>query len=163
MTLDRAIAAVILVVSLVYGYAAFTYALLPFERNVAFKPNTFPMALSIIVVILASAVLLSPVSGRTSGDASSGPDAQGTGSGFTAAGIRQAAGLIAAMVAYALALRPAGFLFATVAFLAGTGWILGERRLPVMLGVAATGALAIWYLVQEVLGIFLRPLPWFVS
>jgi hypothetical protein len=32
-----------------------------------------------------------------------------------------------------------------------------------MIVVALVGALCIWYLVQEALGIFLRPLPWFLS
>jgi putative tricarboxylic transport membrane protein len=67
------------------------------------------------------------------------------------------------MVLYALALRPVGFIASTTLFLAGTGWILGERKLHVMVPVALLGAGAIWFLVQEALGIFLRPLPWFFS
>ena len=40
--------------------------------------------------------------------------------------------------------------------------ILGERRWVMMgvIGVIAAGF--VWYLVDEVLGIFMRPLPWFV-
>ena len=75
----------------------------------------------------------------------------------------QALGLIAAMVIYALALRPFGFIAATTLFLFGTEWILGERKLPIMILSAAVGAGCIWYLVQEALGIFLRPLPWFLT
>ena len=75
----------------------------------------------------------------------------------------QALGLIAAMILYALALRPIGFLLATTLFLVGTEWILGERRPLLMIVTASIGAGSIWYLVQEALGIFLRPLPWFMA
>ena len=47
MPLDRIVALVFLVVSVAYGVAAFNYPLLPFERNMAFLPNTLPMALSV--------------------------------------------------------------------------------------------------------------------
>ena len=40
--------------------------------------------------------------------------------------------------------------------------ILGERRYALLVPVAVLAAFLIWYLVQEVLGIFLRPWPWFI-
>ena len=63
------------------------------------------------------------------------------------------------MVAYALLLRPAGFLLSTTVFLFAGSFILGERKLHVMLPVALIASGSIWHLVQEVLGIFLRPWP----
>ena len=66
------------------------------------------------------------------------------------------------MVAYALLLRPIGFLTATTLFLAGGSMILGERKFTLLIPVAVITAVMIWYLVQEVLGIFLRPWPWFI-
>ena len=77
--------------------------------------------------------------------------------------IGQAVGLVVAMVLYALALRPLGFFAATVLFLVGAGWILGERKPVQMTLIAAVAAGIIWYLVQELLGIFLRPLPAFIG
>lgn len=160
MALDKWIAVIVLVIALVYGYAAFTYPLLPFERNMTFLPNTMPMALSGLGILLSLIIILAPkkpadVDGTVLGD-------------FDTSNLRkyktgQALGLIAAMVLYALALRPVGFLLATMLFLVGAGWILGERRLLFMTVVASVGAGSIWYLVQEALGIFLRPLPWFLS
>ena len=67
------------------------------------------------------------------------------------------------MVAYALLLRPTGFLLATSGFLIGGSVLLGERRWITMIVVASIATLGIWYLVQEVLGIFLRPLPFFLG
>ena len=65
------------------------------------------------------------------------------------------------MVAYALLLRPIGFVTATTLFLFLGAVTLGERRYVVLVPVAVLAAFLIWYLVQEVLGIFLRPWPWF--
>jgi putative tricarboxylic transport membrane protein len=67
------------------------------------------------------------------------------------------------MVAYALMLRPAGFLMSTTVFLMGGSAVLGERKWLKMLLVAALATGCVWYLVQEVLGIFLRPFPFFMG
>lgn len=159
MAIDKWVAALFLIGGLVYGYAAFTYPLLPFERNMPFLPNTLPIALSAAAVLLSVLVLLAPKAPA---------DAEGDVLGsIDLAKMReykfgQALGLILAMILYALALRPVGFIASTVFFLVGTGWILGERRLHIMIPVALAGAGVIWFLVQEALGIFLRPLPWFL-
>ena len=125
-----------------------------------FLPNTMPMVLSVLGILLSLIIILTPTK---TGDA--GRDSLG---GIDISRLRdyktgQALGLIAAMLVYALALRPVGFLAATTLFLIGTGWILGERKLHIMIPSALIGAGFIWYLVQEALGIFLRPLPWFMS
>ncbi len=160
MVLDKWIAVFFLVIAIVYGYASFTYPLLPFERNMVFLPNTLPMALSVLGVILSLVVILSP---------KPQPDADGKVLGsvdldeLRTFKLGQAFSLIAAMVIYAVALRPIGFIAATTAFLVGTGWILGERKLQLMIPIALVAALLIWLLVQQALGIFLRPLPWFLT
>ena len=160
MALDKWIAIVFLVICTVYGYSAYNYPLLPFERNMVFLPNTMPMVLSVLGVLFALLILLAP---------SPKADAEGDALGninlkmWREYKVGQALGLIALMIIYALALRPVGFIAATTLFLVGAGWTLGERKLVTMIGVALVGALCIWYLVQEALGIFLRPLPWFLS
>ncbi len=65
MALDKWIALVFLLFSLIYGYASYTYQLLPFERHMAFLPNTLPMVLSVLGVILALIILIAskPVNG----------------------------------------------------------------------------------------------------
>ena len=77
--------------------------------------------------------------------------------------VGQAAILLGLMVAYALLLRPLGFLAATFLFLFSGSFILGERRFVLMAIVSAVAAASVWYLVDAVLGIFLRPLPLFVT
>ncbi len=160
MALDKWIAAFFLAGSVVYGYAAFNYPLLPFERNMSFLPNTLPMVLSVLAALLSLVVLLTP-----RGEPDKDGDVLGTIdlAKFAEYKVGQALMLVGAMILYALALRPIGFIAATTLFLAGTGWILGERKYHIMIPVALAGALFVWYLVQEALGIFLRPLPWFLT
>lgn len=160
MALDKWIAVVFLVIALVYGYTAFTYPLLPFERYMVFLPNTMPMVLSGLGILLSLIIILtSRKAADGGGEALDGIDISLLRNGK----VGQALGLIVAMVLYALALRPVGFIASTTLFLFATGWILGERKLHVMILSALVGAGVIWWLVQEALGIFLRPLPWFMS
>lgn len=160
MALDKWIAFFFLLICIIYGYAAYTYPLLPFERNMVFLPNTMPMVLSVLGVFFALLIIFS-----------SSPKADAEGDALGQINLKrwrgykfgQALGLIALMIVYAFALHPVGFIAATTLFLVGAGWTLGERKLVIMVGVALIGALCIWYLVQETLGIYLRPLPWFLS
>ena len=160
MALDKWIAVVFLVIALVYGYSAYTYPLLPFELYMVFLPNTMPMVLSGLWILLSLMIILIP---RKTADGDEEALGEIDISRLRDYKAGQALGLIAAMVVYALALRPVGFIAATTLFLIGTGWILGERKLHIMIPSALLGAGVIWYLVQEALGIFLRPLPWFMS
>lgn len=160
MTLDRAIAGIFLVLCLVYGYTAFVTmenGLLPFERNMVFLPNTMPKWLSVLGVIIGTIVLIQ-----------TGPKAQiqiNDGE-INYRNIRhykltQAILLIVLMISYALLLRPIGFIGATTMFLTVGGIVLGERRFKFLLPVAILATFIIWYLVQELLDIFLKPWPSF--
>ena len=154
MRLERCVALFFLVVSLVYGIAAFNYPLLPFERNMAFLPNTMPMVLGVLGALLSLVILLSP----------SAADSKQEGAiKFERSNLIQAVTLLVAMVLFALALRPLGFILATTLFLVGCSVVLGERKFQLMIPISAFSAFAIWYLVQEVLGIFMRPWPGFGS
>jgi putative tricarboxylic transport membrane protein len=158
MALDRWVAIVFLAISLVYGYAAFNYPLLPFERNMSFLPNTLPMALSVLGVLLSLLIALGPRAKPSEGDL--GDIDLETVRSFK---LGQAFGLVAAMVLYAVLLRPIGFLAATSLFIVGSAFVLGERKFHILVPVAVVTAVGIWYLVQETLGIFLRPWPLFLE
>jgi putative tricarboxylic transport membrane protein len=164
--LDKWIAVVFLVISIAYGYSAATFKLLPFELNMVFLPNTLPNALAVISGMLCLLIILTP-SQSTDNDVPS-PDQDETGTGDVVAvekpfEVAQAAFLVIAMIGFALAIRPVGFLTSTTVFLVVTGWILGERKLVMMIPIAAFSAFCIWYLVQETLGLYLRPLPGFLN
>lgn len=159
MALDRWIALVLLGICLAYGYAAwFTMdgGLAPFMKRNPIWPSTFPKVLSVVGLIAALIILLGlekseakevDIDYRRLGDYHLG----------------QALLLLALMMAYALCLRPLGFLLSTAAFLILGSFILGERRWVVMVPVAVIATLIVWYLVHQVLGIYLRPLPGFIG
>ena len=160
MTLERAIAGIFVVVCLVYGYTAFVVmeaGLLPFELNMTFLPNVLPKWLSVLGVVVGVVVL---IQSGPKADKETDPD----GIDFRNLlqyKLGQAILLLVFMVAYALLLRPIGFVTSTTLFLVLGAVTLGERRYVVLVPVAVLAAFLIWYLVQEVLGIFLRPWPWF--
>lgn len=161
MALDRWIALIILVMSIGYAYTAFFLmdgGLAPFMRNNPIWPSTFPKILSVMAIIGAFVILLGFEKG--SGEPKAGDINYRR---LTEYKLGQAITLLVLMVAYALLLRPLGFLGSTVGFLVVGSLILGERRLHILFPVAVLAAGGIWYLVQEVLGIFLRPWPFFMG
>lgn len=120
----------------------------------AFLPNTLPLVLSVLGGFLSFVVLLTPKQVESDGKSRFN---------YQKNHIAQALLLLFAMVLFALTLRPLGFIGSSTLFLTGAGLILGERKLQYLLPIAGLSAFLIWYLVQEVLGIFMRPWPGFMS
>ena len=159
MALDRWIALVLLGICLAYGYAAwFTMdeGLAPFMRRNPIWPSTFPKLLSILGIIATLFILLGV---EKSVPKEADIDYRRLGEYH----LGQALLLLVLMVTYALCLRPLGFLMSTLAFLILGSYILGERKWHVMLPVASIATVSVWYLVQEILGIYMRPLPGFIG
>ncbi|MFL2684255.1 MAG: tripartite tricarboxylate transporter TctB family protein [Rhodobacteraceae bacterium] len=155
MSLDRWIALILLGFCVVYGYTAwFTMdaTLAPFMKRNPIWPSTFPKILSILGILLSSIILLGferNVSNTTGIDYRRLHEYK----------LGQAVLLLLLMVLYALLLRPVGFIFSTSLFLIFGSVILGERKWFLMLPIAIISTLFVWYLVQVVLGIYMRPLP----
>lgn len=159
MALDRWIALVLLGVCLIYGYAAwFTMdeLLAPFMQRNPIWPSTFPKVLSVLGIIACLVIL----TGIEKGEAKIGDIDYRR---LWEYNFGQALLLLGLMVLYALMLRPAGFILSTVGFLMLGSVILGERRFVLTAVIAAIATGIVWYLVQVVLGIFLRPLPMFMG
>ncbi len=159
MALDRWIAFVILSVALAYAYAAFftmDQLLPPFMQRNPIWPSTFPKVLSVLAILI-SLVILFGLERAPANDSEPDIDYRRLGDYH----LWQAVALLALMVAYALLLRPAGFLLSTVGFLTIGAVTLGERKFHILLPVAIFATGVVWYLVEQVLGIFLRPLPFF--
>lgn len=159
MALDRWIALILLGICLAYGYGAWFLmdaGLAPFMRRAPIWPSTFPKVLSVFGVVASLIILL----GIEKSEENIGEiDYRRLGDYH----LPQALFLLGLMVAYALCLRPLGFLGATMGFLVIGSALLGERRWLVMIIVAAIATFIVWYLVQQVLGIYLRPLPFFME
>ena len=160
MALDRWIALVILGVALAYGYAAFflmDHLLPPFMQRNPVWPSTFPKILSVLAILIALSILLGvekPAKEETKLDIDY-RRLQDYNSG-------QAFLMLMMMVLYAFTLRPLGFFISTIGFLSLSSIILGERSFIKLLLITGSATLVIWYLVEQILGIFLRPLPAFL-
>jgi putative tricarboxylic transport membrane protein len=155
MALDRWIALVLLGICGVYGYTAwFTMdaGLPPFMQRNPIWPSTFPKVLSVLAILACLAILL----GLEKGEQKVGEIDYRR---LWEYNLGQAVLLLVLMVAYALLLRPLGFIGATAGFLILGSVILGERRWVLMILVAGISTGGVWYLVSEVLGIFMAPLP----
>lgn len=125
---DRIAALVILVVAGLYGLVAFTAIKAPFQYD-PLGPESWPQILSIAAMLCALAVLARP-------DAE--PD-WGGGSTLGRLGLA-----LAALVVYAIAFQPLGFLVSTFLFCAGLAWRGGAgaaRALLFGLGIAVGGDL----------------------
>lgn len=163
MALDRWIALIFIAFCCIYGYLAYFTMddlLPPFMQRNPVWPSTFPKVLTVLGIVVGLVVLLGLE--KPSGDEQ--PSATDINyRRLHEYKLGQALMLLALMVLYALALRPAGFLISTTVFLVGGSAILGERKWYVMLPVAMIATGFVWYLVQQVLGIFLRPYPFFMG
>ncbi|MEP2530120.1 tripartite tricarboxylate transporter TctB family protein [Shimia sp.] len=159
MALDRWIALVLLGICLAYGYAAwFTMDgnLAPFMKRNPIWPSTFPKVLSVLATIASLTILLGLEKAEEK-------EADIDYRRLMDYNLWQAVFLLVLMVAYALCLRPLGFIFSTSAFLILGSFLLGERKWHIMLIVSLIATFVVWYLVQQVLGIYLRPLPGFIG
>lgn len=160
MALDRWIAFFILLISLIYGYAAFftmDHLLPPVMQRNPIWPSSFPKVLAVCAVLTSLAIVLGLEKSQNTNavqeiDLSRLKDYN----------VGQALALIGLMVAYAVLLRPIGFLSTTFLFLAGGSFILGERRIIPVVLIATIATAGVWYLVDRVLGIFLLPFPVFM-
>ena len=155
MALDRWIALILLGLCLAYGYTAwFTMdaSLAPFMKRNPIWPSTFPKVLSILGTIACLIIL-------TGIEKTEIKEAEIDYRRLHEYKLGQAVMLLALMVAYALCLRPVGFIISTTAFLFLGAFILGERKWILMASVAIIATMIVWYLVQEVLGIYMRPPP----
>ena len=115
MALDRWVALVLLGICLTYGYTAWFMmddALPPIMKRLAVWPSSFPKVLSIAGIILSLIVVL----GIEKGEVKVGDIDYRRLHEYK---LGQALALLGLMVAYAILLRPAGFLLATSGFLIG--------------------------------------------
>ncbi len=159
LKLDRVVAIFILLFCLGYAWLAFDYQLLPFEKNMVFKPNTLPLGLAAIGVILSLAIAIAPRPKETSVLDESTVDRRDPERDEKKYDYIRPVSLVILMIVYALTLRPVGFVLTTSGFLCAGALILGERRFHFLIPIACGSAFSIWYLVQELLGIYMNPWP----
>lgn len=158
MSLERSLALFFLLVSIIYGYTAFFIidgTLPPFAKLSPVWPSSFPKIIALVGIFIGFGLIIS----QSNKDDKPAMNMET----FRSYHLRPALILLLMMVAYALLLRPMGFVITTFSFLVIGAVVLGERKLTLLMIVASVCAFGVWYLVQQVLGIYLRPWPWFLS
>lgn len=133
-----------------YAIVAWQIPLLPFEEYEMVTSATLPKvyaAFGILVCLLSiGATLLKPK--KQIGK----PEQR-----LEKADLLRTCGLLVLMVLYSMSLEPVGFLISTSVFLLVGFFVMGERRKNILLFASIPVAVVFWFLMTQVLGIYLVP------
>ena len=151
MTKDKMGAFVILLLSIVYGAMAFNIPEAPGIEDSGVTPSSLPMVLSATGIIAALLILILPADRHESGEETS------LAAAFKGLDWRCAAFLFLLMTGYGLILKPLGFLISTILFLFGGFWAMSEHRIKLMLLVSIGVTVGFWFILTQLLGIYLEP------
>ncbi|WP_207061114.1 tripartite tricarboxylate transporter TctB family protein [Motiliproteus sp. SC1-56] len=136
---------VFLCLSAAYGYYAGQIPLLPGDEYAPFHARSLPNALAFMGGALSIALLVSGRRDRAHRLQLGGYD-------FFLVGA-----LLALVALFGIALTWLGFLVSTVLFLIGGYWLLGERRIRVLLLASVPFGVGIWFVLSQLLDIYLAP------
>ncbi len=149
MTKDKVGAAFFLILSIVYGWAAVDIPLTFVGEDEVFTARTLPYALSSVGIVISLLILILP-SGSSAGKTK-------VIEAFRGLDWSRVIQLAVLMIFYGLTIKWLGFIISTSLFLIGGYWILGERRIKVLLLASIPVVLAFWALMTKVLGVYLAP------
>jgi putative tricarboxylic transport membrane protein len=153
MRKDKVGALVILAFSIVYGAMALNIPEAPGIEGSGVTPSSLPIALSAMGIVTSLLILILPAARRTGRNA----DEATFTAAFKGLDWRCAVFLFLLMVGYGLTLKPFGFLISTILFLCGGFWVMGERRIKLMLLVSIGVTIGFWFILTQLLRIYLEP------
>ena len=153
MRKDKVGALVILAFSIVYGAMALNIPEAPGIEGSGVTPSSLPIALSAMGIVTSLLILILPAARRTGRNA----DEATFTTAFKGLDWRCAVFLFLLMVGYGLTLKPFGFLISTILFLCGGFWVMGERRIKLMLLVSIGVTVGFWFILTQLLRIYLEP------
>ena len=160
MKLEKYIALILCLIFILYGYEAFFTMdeLLPpiLKRNPVW-PSTFPKILAAFGFFISILILLNIEINEVNTSENLDYKKVTNHSYF------RVILLILGMVLYALNLRYLGFILSSFLFLSLSSFLLGERNFVKCLIIILISTISIWYLVNEVLGIYMNPYPLFLK
>jgi len=131
--------------SVVYGYYAYDIRMFPGDQFEAFNAQTVPVALAWIGSVIA--ILMLATASKNHTDKLS----------FVGLDLALVAKLMVLVWVFAQALQWFGFLLSTIGFLMVGYWLLGERKVKTLLVASVPFALVFWFLLAQVLEIYLAP------
>lgn len=145
ITKDHIGGLIFLLLSSTYGYYAGQIPLLPGDDFAPFNAQTLPNALTLIGLVLSVGLLVTASRDKADALKLSGYD------------FSLVAKLLGLVVIFGFALDWLGFFVATVLFLLGGYWLLGERRPKTLLVASLPFAAGIWLILTQLLDIYLAP------
>ena len=155
MRKDKVGALVILALSIVYGAMAFNIPEAPGVEGAGVTPSSLPIALSATGIVASLLILVLPAPRRIDRD---GADESSFTDTFKGLDWRCAAFLFLLMAGYGLTPQIlSDFLIATILFLYGGFWAMGERRIKLMLLVSIGVTVGFWFILTQLLRIYLEP------
>ncbi|NRA86073.1 MAG: tripartite tricarboxylate transporter TctB family protein [Rhizobiales bacterium] len=148
LTNDRIGAVILMVFSIAYGALTYQIPLLSFQADAAFTAQTLPKALSVLGVVLSLILFFTSKNNDL-------PDVEG---------FKWVSAILICilMVTYGFTVRPVGFIISTSVFLISAEYVLGERRKNILIFSTIPVVLFFWYLMSQVLGVYVAPLPEFL-
>lgn len=149
MAREKVGALLILLFSISYGLLSTKIPLTFLAQQEIFTPRTMPYALSIMGAILSFLILVLPTV-DPAGKRSLAEETEG----FEWS---TALFLTAAMLIYGLIMKWLGFILASIVFLLIGFWVLGERRIKLMLFTAVPLVAVLWGIMSLLLGVYIAP------
>jgi putative tricarboxylic transport membrane protein len=146
VTRDRLSALVFLALSLGYGALAFDIRLFPGSEEQLFTARTMPLGLAVLGAVVSLLILAT----APSVDRENRPPPARRRWG-------RVLGLCVLMLAYGATVTRVGFVVSTALFLTGGMVLLGERRWFVIGALAVGTAVAFWFILSRLLGVYLEP------
>ena len=149
MAREKVGALVILLFSVAYGLLATSIPLSFLSQQEVFTARTMPYGLAVIGVILSFFILVLPTidpEGKKSlSETTKGMD-------WSTAIL-----LVVLMLVFGLVMKWLGFILSSILFLLAGFWILGERRIKLMLFSALLLVVILWFIMSLLLGVYLAP------
>ncbi|MCO4784515.1 MAG: tripartite tricarboxylate transporter TctB family protein [Marinomonas atlantica] len=145
ITKDHIGGLVFLCLSAAYGYYTGDISMLPGDEYQPFNAQTLPNILAYLGGILSIALILT---------ASRDPGDRLSLKGYDFPIVVK---LLVLVILFSVALEWVGFLLSTILFLIGGYWLLGERRVKILLVASIPFAVFIWFALSQLLDIYLAP------
>lgn len=138
-----------LAVSIAYGLYAFEIPLTLLAKQETFNARTMPFALSILGSLLSAMIIILPPAKENRQETVRNTVA---GLDWSRAGL-----FVVMMIVYAITMKWLGFIIASIIFLASGFYLLGERRIKVLLLASIPLVIGIWLLMSKILGMYIAP------
>lgn len=149
MAREKVGALLMLLFSISYGLLARKIPLTFLSQQETFTARTMPYALAVLGTILCLAILVSPTV-DPEGKKSLSEETEGMD-------WATAIWLVVAMFLFGLSMKWLGFIVASIIFLLAGFYILGERRVKLMLLAAIPLVIVMWAIMSLLLGVYIAP------